>query len=77
LSVALFGRNELGVTPQALQIIVRTGGFGEDVDQKVAIVHEYPFSGIIAFDTGGKLPGRFQSFSDLVADGVSLPGIRN
>ena len=71
------GRNNGGVTPQPLQVIVRARAFGKDVDQKIAVIHEDPLSRMVAFDADGPFTLFLQLFFDLVRDGLSLAGIGN
>lgn len=65
------------MTPEAFEIVVGAGGFREDMDDEIAVIHENPLGGIIAFDARRQLAGRLQLFSDLVCDGVGLAGVGN
>ena len=71
------GIDNFSMTPEPLQIVVRPRGFGEDVDNEVAVVHEYPFCGFIAFDAGSQLAHRFQLLLNFIADRMALPRIGN
>lgn len=44
---------------------------------EIAIIHEDPFGGLIAFHVGRQLSDLFQTFADLVRDGVPLARVRN
>jgi hypothetical protein len=72
----LGGIDGFGVTPEALEVIVRARGFREDVNDEIAVIHENPFSGVVAFDAVRQLAGLFQLFFDLVGDRVRLSWIR-
>ena len=65
------------MTPQPLEIVERARRLRKDMHQEIAVVHEYPFPGIVAFNTHGKLSHLFQSLLDFVGNRMRLTGIRD
>ncbi len=65
------------MAPQAFQIVVAPCRLGKNVHDKVPVVHQNPFGGVIAFNAHRKLAHVLQLFLDLIADGMALAGIRN
>jgi hypothetical protein len=47
------------------------------VDQEVAVVYENPFRRVVSLDTHRQFTGLLQTFFNLVAHSVPLPGVRN
>jgi hypothetical protein len=44
-----------GMPPQPFEVVERACRFGKDVHQEIAVIHEYPFAGVIALDAHGEL----------------------
>ena len=65
------------MAPEALEIVIGARGFREDVDEKIAVIHEDPLSGIVAFNADRQFSCLFQAFFDVVADSVRLARVRN
>lgn len=42
---------------------------------EIAIIHQNPFGGVVAFDADRKLAGLLQLFFDFVTDGVAVAGV--
>ena len=64
-----------GITPEPFEIIVVAGLLGEDVDDKVAIIHQHPFGILMTFDVRRTFAGIGEALADLVADGLDLARI--
>lgn len=67
--------DRFGVTPEALELVISPGGFGKDMDEEIAVIHQNPFGGIVALDADRKLAGLLQLLFDFVADGAALARI--
>lgn len=70
------GVDRMGVAPQAFQVVISSGRFGKNMHNKVAVIHENPFGGIIAFDADRKLSGLLQLLFNFVANGVTVARVR-
>ena len=65
----------LGMPPQTLQVVVGAGFFREDVDQVVSVVRQHPIGVLETLYADRVLAAGAQLQTDLLADGLNLPGI--
>ena len=71
----LRGGDDFGLAPEALEVVIDSGFFGEDVDQVVAVIGKHPFGVGVAFDADRVFAALFQLQADLLGDGLDLLGI--
>ena len=65
---------DLGVAPEAFEVVVGAGFFLEDVDNEVAVVYQHPFAAVVAFYADRRFASAFELDVDLVANGLVLFG---
>jgi hypothetical protein len=65
----------LRVTPEPFEFVIGAGGLGKDMYDEIAVVHQYPFGGIVSLNTDRKLPSLLQKPADLIADRMPMPWI--
>ena len=66
----------LRLAPEALQVVVQAGFFGEDVHDEVAVVRQDPLRVLVAFHAQRQLAEALQLHIDLIGDGLNLPRVR-
>jgi hypothetical protein len=67
--------DDLGVTPQTIEIVIGASFLGENVDQVVAIVCQNPLGILEALDTDRMLTMLVKLTADLFGDGLNLLGV--
>lgn len=67
--------DRFGVAPEALELVISTGGFGKDMHEEIAVIHQNPFGCIVPFDADRNFAGLLQLLFDFVADGMPLARI--
>jgi len=68
--------DDFRVAPEAIEIVVGAGFFGEDVDQIISVVGQHPFSVVVTFYANRIFAALVQLAADLFGDGLNLSGIR-
>jgi hypothetical protein len=67
--------DDLGVTPQTIEIVVGTGFFGENVNEVIAIIRQHPFGILETLYTHGEFSDIVKLATDLFGDGLNLFGV--
>jgi len=62
--------------PQPLQVVIRARLRGENVDEVIAVIGQYPLGVVETFHADRVLAPLCQLRADLFADGLNLLGIR-
>jgi hypothetical protein len=63
------------MAPEPLEIVISAGCFRENMDDEVAVVHQYPLSRVITFYADWQLAGFLQLLRHFVGNGVRLPRV--
>lgn len=66
----------LGMTPETLEIVVRTSRFRKDMDNEVPVIQQDPFGGVIALSADRQLAHLLQLLGNLVRYRVRLTRVR-
>src|SRR5207245_4218986 len=74
-SFEVHGFKPLRGFPEALEFVIPTGLFGEDVDDEVDVVQQHPLGLAVAFDVRRIETGPLQAELDFIGDRLDLPGI--
>ena len=64
--------DDFGVAPQSIQIVIGARLFGENVDQVIAVIGQYPLGVIETFHAHRTLAAFVQLAADLFRDGLDL-----
>ncbi len=67
--------DHLSVAPQAIEIVIRAGFLGENVDQVIAIIRQDPFGVFETLHADGVFSDIVKLAADLFRDGLNLFGI--
>jgi hypothetical protein len=65
-----------GMTPETLEVVVRTSRFGKDMDDEVTVIQQDPFGGVIALETDRKLAHLLQLLGNLIRYRLRLARVR-
>ena len=63
------------MTPEPIEIVIRSSRCRKDMNQNVSVIHQNPLSGVVTFDADWPFPYFLQSRFHFVADCLTLPRI--